>query len=173
MKRALKVLALLLSLVLLFASCNGNNFDNESNIISSAVSSENSSSAPEEESSSVPEESSSETEESSSASSGPAISSVPVVENPPPSVPPQTAPITPDGSKVCYLTFDDGPSDNTLLILDILERYNVKATFFVIGASKTEYLPLIAEKGHSIGIHSWTHNYSIYRSVDSFFADFQ
>lgn len=173
MKRVLNIITLLLSLVLLFSGCSDVNFDNEPVVLSSIDSFENSSSAPEEESSSEVEESSSAPEESSSEPTAPPVSSIPVIDNPPPSLPPQTGPITPDGSKVCYLTFDDGPSDNTLLILDILEEYDVKATFFVIGAAKTEYLPMIAEKGHAIGVHSWSHNYAIYRSVDSFFSDFQ
>lgn len=75
-------------------------------------------------------------------------------------------------SKVCYLTFDDGPSDRTLEILDILDKYDAKATFFVIGSAKLQYLPKIAEKGHTIGLHSNTHDYSkIYKSTDAFFND--
>lgn len=75
-------------------------------------------------------------------------------------------------SKICYLTFDDGPSDRTLEILDILERYDAKATFFVVGTAKLQYLPKIVEKGHAIGLHSNTHNYSkIYKSTDAFFND--
>ena len=42
--------------------------------------------------------------------------------------------------KTCYLTFDDGPSDNTLKIIEVLNKYNIKATFFVTGKSKTEYI---------------------------------
>ena len=38
-----------------------------------------------------------------------------------------------EGEKICYLTFDDGPSENTVKILDILKQYDAKATFFVIG----------------------------------------
>ena len=75
-------------------------------------------------------------------------------------------------SKVCYLTFDDGPSDRTLEILKILDQYNAKATFFVVGTAKLQYLPQIVEKGHTIGLHSNTHNYSkIYKSTDAFFND--
>ncbi len=75
-------------------------------------------------------------------------------------------------SKVCYLTFDDGPSDRTLEILDILDDYNAKATFFVIGSAKLQYLPKIVEKGHAIGLHSNTHNYaSIYKSTNAYFKD--
>ena len=38
-------------------------------------------------------------------------------------------------SGICYLTFDDGPSNNTLKILDILDTYNIKATFLVHGTN--------------------------------------
>lgn len=79
----------------------------------------------------------------------------------------------PKSAKTCYLTFDDGPSDNTLQILKILDKYDVKATFFVIGTgSKLEYLNKIEKAGHAIGIHSNTHDYSkIYKSTSAFFKD--
>lgn len=74
-----------------------------------------------------------------------------------------------------YLTFDDGPSIYTDDILDILELYGVKATFFVVGSDDEEYAPLynrIVEEGHSIGMHSYSHKYTeIYESLDSFKAD--
>ncbi|MBQ6847603.1 MAG: polysaccharide deacetylase family protein [Clostridia bacterium] len=76
--------------------------------------------------------------------------------------------------KVCYLTFDDGPSANTLKILEILNRYNVKATFFVVDNAQTkiEYVPQIHAAGHTIGLHTASHNYAkIYSSVDNYFAD--
>lgn len=74
--------------------------------------------------------------------------------------------------KVCYLTFDDGPSDLTPEILDILQRYDAKATFFVVGTGKLEYLPKIAENGHTIGLHSNTHRYEIvYSSIDAYYDD--
>ena len=78
-----------------------------------------------------------------------------------------------DGTgKTIYLTFDDGPSEHTLELLEVLAKYNVKATFFVTGSAKLEYLPQIAASGHSIGLHSATHNYGqIYASEDAFFAD--
>lgn len=74
-----------------------------------------------------------------------------------------------------YLTFDDGPSENTAKILDILKEKNVKATFFVIGKedeeSKELYQRIIAE-GHTLGMHSFSHKYSvIYESLDSFEED--
>ena len=75
-----------------------------------------------------------------------------------------------------YLTFDDGPSENTVKILDILKEKNVKATFFVIGHEDEEsqeiYRRIVAE-GHTLGMHSFTHKYSvIYDSLDAFSEDF-
>lgn len=79
-----------------------------------------------------------------------------------------------NGDKVIYLTFDDGPSQYTGELLDILSRYDVKATFFVTGM-KPDYFNYIGEayrQGHSIGIHTNSHNYSlVYSSVDAFFND--
>lgn len=77
--------------------------------------------------------------------------------------------------KIAYLTFDDGPSLNTMEILNILDRYHVKATFFVKGNeepyAKSCYQEMIS-RGHSIALHSYTHDYSIvYRSTESFFQD--
>ncbi len=75
-----------------------------------------------------------------------------------------------------YLTFDDGPSANTEAILDILDEYNVKATFFVLGKedeTSKKRLQMIYERGHTIGMHSYSHVYSdIYFSLDNFKADF-
>lgn len=76
-----------------------------------------------------------------------------------------------------YLTFDDGPSKNTRKILKILDRYNVKATFFVTGRQDEASLKLyqeIAERGHTIGMHSYSHKYDeIYASVDTFEQDLE
>ncbi len=77
--------------------------------------------------------------------------------------------------KIAYLTFDDGPSVNTPLILDILQDYGIKATFFVIGnpanSGKAMYRRIVAE-GHSLGNHTYSHQYhSIYSSEDAFMAD--
>lgn len=66
----------------------------------------------------------------------------------------------PAGSRRVALTFDDGPSESTPALLDLLERHNAKATFFVCGHN-VERLPAvlraIAEAGHEIGNHSWSH----------------
>lgn len=77
--------------------------------------------------------------------------------------------------KRAYLTFDDGPSPNTDKILDILDEYNVKGNFFVIGrfaeGYKEQYNRIIRE-GHVLGMHSFSHIYTeVYESVDSFTAD--
>ncbi len=75
-----------------------------------------------------------------------------------------------------YLTFDDGPSENTDTILDILDDYNVKATFFVVGQDVETYgdsYKRIVDDGHTIGMHSYSHNYSkLYQSADSFSEDY-
>lgn len=78
--------------------------------------------------------------------------------------------------KVVYLTFDDGPSGVTQQVLDILDRYDAKATFFVTNLMP-EYQSLIGEayqRGHTIGMHTSSHDYAeVYSSTDAFFADFQ
>ena len=76
--------------------------------------------------------------------------------------------------KIVYLTFDDGPSRHTSRLLDILDKYNVKVTFFVIGKNNAyfDYVGKAYRKGHSIGNHTYSHNYSkIYSSVSVFYTD--
>ncbi len=73
---------------------------------------------------------------------------------------------------VIYLTFDDGPSQHTLRLLEVLAKYDVKATFFVVGTAGMGYLDEIAAGGHAIALHSNTHDYEkIYASEDAFFSD--
>lgn len=78
--------------------------------------------------------------------------------------------------KTVYLTFDDGPSKNTIEILDALKAANQKATFFVIGrgiAGNEAVLKRMVDEGHTVGIHSFTHDYNtVYASVDAFLEDF-
>lgn len=85
----------------------------------------------------------------------------------------QTA-TTSSGNKVVYLTFDDGPGAHTQQLLDILDKYNVKVTFFVTNVN-SGYENMIAKEaaaGHTVAIHSASHDYKkIYSSVDAFFAD--
>lgn len=83
----------------------------------------------------------------------------------------------PDDYRSVYLTFDDGPSVYTSQILDILDSYGVKATFFVTGAQKDahpEWYKEIVERGHTIGMHSYTHVYSsVYADEDAFVDDIE
>lgn len=76
-------------------------------------------------------------------------------------------PVRTDGKKVAYLTFDDGPSTtNTPQILDILDKYNIKATFFVLGSSidanegAKDILKEEVKRGHAIANHTYGHDYS-------------
>ena len=77
--------------------------------------------------------------------------------------------------KRVYLTFDDGPSSNTIKILDILKEKDVKATFFVVGRLSDTTTPIykrIVDEGHTLGMHSYTHVYKdIYPSEDAFEYD--
>ncbi len=74
-----------------------------------------------------------------------------------------------------YLTFDDGPSAETDRILDILKEYNVKATFFVIGKTDENSVKAyqrIVEEGHTLGMHSYSHQYAqVYASREAFEDD--
>lgn len=80
------------------------------------------------------------------------------------------------GEGTVYLTFDDGPSENTVELLDILDEYDAKATFFLVGTEVDKYPELvqeIARRGHTIGIHANDHTYAtLYQSVDSFLLDY-
>ncbi len=84
-------------------------------------------------------------------------------------------------AKIAYLTFDDGPYYNTYKVLDILDKYNVKATFFTTNINgekcfddrSKECYPLYKEyvkRGHTIANHTYTHGIwkGLYSSVDSF-----
>ncbi len=89
-------------------------------------------------------------------------------------LPPQTAPPAPgepaagglpghtgEGKPILYLTFDDGPMpQNTRVVLDLLDRYHAKATFFVVGAmvkAFPETLRDVVSRGHALGNHTWNH----------------
>ncbi|MGN0165791.1 MAG: polysaccharide deacetylase family protein [Lachnospiraceae bacterium] len=71
-----------------------------------------------------------------------------------------------------YLTFDDGPSENTERVLDILKEYDAVATFFLIGDSATEdysdVIKRMIEEGHAVGLHCSCHNYNkVYEDTSS------
>jgi len=89
---------------------------------------------------------------------------------------PESGILQKEGIRRVYLTFDDGPSSNTAEILEILEKYDVKATFFVVGKedeAAKQMLVKIAEAGHSIGMHSYSHKYGeIYDSKEAFTEDY-
>lgn len=82
-----------------------------------------------------------------------------------------------DGEKIAYLTFDDGPSALTPKVLDLLKQYNAKATFFVVCKNNeeyAEYLSDIVEGGHTLALHSYSHDYNqIYASSDAFLSDYE
>lgn len=75
-----------------------------------------------------------------------------------------------------YLTFDDGPSQHTGEILDILKENDIKATFFLIGKTdehSQEMMRRIVAEGHTIAIHTYTHKYDqIYSSIEAYLQDF-
>ncbi len=79
-------------------------------------------------------------------------------------------------AKICYLTFDDGPTKEiTPKILDILKQYNVKATFFVLGSmaeKNPDVLKRVHDEGHLIANHSYYHRYEdLYATADSFMGE--
>ncbi len=92
-----------------------------------------------------------------------------VIFDNPLAVPAPASPVTADGKPIyrggnadaiIYLTFDDGPSPYTQAILDVLTRYDAKATFFMLGGSaqgQSDLLRRVYEAGHGIGNHSWSH----------------
>ncbi len=85
---------------------------------------------------------------------------------------PEQQPPAPEAAKIAYLTFDDGPTHNTPLVLDILKQYGVKATFFVNANTsdfgREMYQRIVAE-GHVLGNHGYSHDYAqIYQSLETY-----
>lgn len=84
----------------------------------------------------------------------------------------------PAGEKIAYLTFDDGPTEYTPQLLNILTQNGVKATFFIAfmgedSRAKRSWLKQEDDAGMTVGVHSWTHNYQyIYSSEQNFETDF-
>ncbi|MFY9660000.1 MAG: polysaccharide deacetylase family protein [Terriglobales bacterium] len=74
------------------------------------------------------------------------------------------------GSKQIALTYDDGPNDpHTLKLLDVLAKHNVRATFFMIGRyvqQRPEIARAVAQAGHVIGNHTFTHPLLIFKSAE-------
>ncbi len=77
--------------------------------------------------------------------------------------------------KVFYLTFDDGPNGRTDDLAAILAKYNVKASFFLIGENLGSYpsqVQLLYEQGHAIGCHSFSHEYyDIYATPEALLSE--
>ena len=84
-------------------------------------------------------------------------------------------PVNP-GKKVVYLTFDDGPGRYTEKLLNILDKYGVKATFFVTNQFPA-YQHMIGEtyrRGHTIALHTYSHTYSeVYASENAYYEDLE
>nr|WP_275446000.1 polysaccharide deacetylase family protein [Paenibacillus sp. ACRSA] len=73
--------------------------------------------------------------------------------------------------KLAYITFDDGPSEHTATLLDILKQHEAKATFFMIGRQLNQHKEVVerlVKEGSYPGLHSMTHNYNkLYKSGSS------
>jgi RHS repeat-associated protein len=77
-------------------------------------------------------------------------------------IPCPTPPPSTSTSGTAYITIDDGPGGYTSQVLDVLAKYNVKATFFLVGQNiqtHPDEVKRIKNEGHAIGIHSWSHPY--------------
>ena len=72
-----------------------------------------------------------------------------------------------------YLTFDDGPANNTTAqILNVLKEEGVKATFFVTSSGPDSLILREYQEGHAVALHTSTHDYAkVYASMDAFFND--
>lgn len=79
----------------------------------------------------------------------------------------------PPEENVVYLTFDDGPSNSTPALLEVLKEEGVPATFFIMEDDFPELLKQIYEDGHTLGVHTHSHDYSyVYWTKEAFLADF-
>ena len=77
-----------------------------------------------------------------------------------------------ENGKTIYLTFDDGPSQYTKALLDVLALYDVKVSFFVKSSSYMDIIARAAKEGHTVAAHTYSHDYNkIYTSEDAFYAD--
>ncbi|CAG8538730.1 5722_t:CDS:2, partial [Dentiscutata heterogama] len=74
------------------------------------------------------------------------------------------------------LTFDDGPTNDTIAILDLLKSYNLKITFFVVGSrvvSKSDILLRAFQEGHQIGVHTWSHPYLTTQATEQVISELE
>ena len=96
----------------------------------------------------------------------------------PPTEPPTEAateePTSPPVGGVIYLTFDDGPGSQTARLLEILKKYDAKATFFVVNTPFASTISQIAADGHALAMHTATHDFSrVYSSEKAYFEDLE
>ena len=92
----------------------------------------------------------------------------------PPTEAPTEEPTEPPVGGVIYLTFDDGPGAQTPRLLEILEKYDAKATFFVVNTPFASTITQIAEKGHTLAMHTATHDFEkVYSSEWAYFEDLE
>jgi len=80
------------------------------------------------------------------------------------------------GIKVVFLTFDDGPSENTGEVLDILNTSGVKATFFTTrhtGVQAETFYRRIVDEGHTLANHTCSHDFALYSNPEAFYADIE
>ena len=93
---------------------------------------------------------------------------------PPTTEPPTEAPTIPPVGGVIYLTFDDGPGSETPRLLEILDKYNAKATFFVVNTPFAETITQISNAGHALAMHTATHDFEkVYSSEEGYFEDLE
>ena len=88
------------------------------------------------------------------------LANIPKPPEPKPKPAPAAPPAANSGGKVIALTFDDGPGPYTAHLLDILDQYGAKATFFLIGSKvsgQASVVRSIQARGHQLGNHSWSH----------------
>ena len=79
-----------------------------------------------------------------------------------------------DGTKIAYLTFDDGPSVNTEKILKILNQNNIKASFFLIGKNAEQHRSLVRKEfadGEMVGNHTYSHQLNYKEGPEIFIND--
>ncbi|MFT3992694.1 MAG: polysaccharide deacetylase family protein [Dysgonomonas sp.] len=82
-----------------------------------------------------------------------------------------------EGQKTVYLTFDDGPiPEITPWVLDVLDKYNVKATFFCVGDNVKKYpeiYQMVLDRGHRVGNHTFNHVQGIRKFTNRYLKNAQ
>lgn len=93
---------------------------------------------------------------------------------PPTTEPPTEEPTIAPAGGVIYLTFDDGPGSETPRLLEILDKYNAKATFFVVNTPFASTITQISNAGHGLAMHTASHDFKkVYSSEEGYFEDLE